>query len=65
MEFELEFSAELEAVHSIFYISLLKKFVRDPASLVPSERVVVKHNLSNEDSPYEILYRIGRMFKNK
>ena len=35
--YELELSANLAAVHSVFYISLLKKCVGDPASVVPLE----------------------------
>ena len=34
MAYELEFPAELAVVHPIFHISLLKKFVGDPLSIV-------------------------------
>ena len=33
--YKLEFPAELATVHPIFHISLLKKSVGDPASIVP------------------------------
>ncbi|KAH0697968.1 hypothetical protein KY289_015450 [Solanum tuberosum] len=35
--YELEFLAELAAVHPVFHVSLLKKFVGDPASIVSLE----------------------------
>ena len=37
VEFELEFPAKLAAVHPVFHLSLLKKCVGDPASIVPLE----------------------------
>ncbi|WMV37464.1 hypothetical protein MTR67_030849 [Solanum verrucosum] len=53
--YELELPADLVAVHPIFHISLLKKCVGDPASVVPLETVAVKDSLSFEDVPVEIL----------
>ncbi|WMV49927.1 hypothetical protein MTR67_043312 [Solanum verrucosum] len=39
--YELELPADLAAVHPVFHISLLKKCVGDPASIVPLESVAV------------------------
>ena len=55
--YELELPAELAAVHPVFHISLLKKYVGDPASIVPLESVAVKDSLSYKDVPVEILDR--------
>ncbi|WMV13471.1 hypothetical protein MTR67_006856 [Solanum verrucosum] len=55
--YELELQADLAAVHPVFHISLLKKCVGDPASIVPLESVAVKDSLSYEDVPVEILDR--------
>ena len=44
--YELELSEELAAVHPVFHISLLKKCVGDPASVVPLESVAVKYSIS-------------------
>ncbi|WMV40825.1 hypothetical protein MTR67_034210 [Solanum verrucosum] len=63
--YELELPAKLASVHSIFHISLLKKCVGDPASIVPLESVVVKDNLTYEDMPVEILDRQIRRLRNK
>jgi len=46
VSFELELPAELAAVHPVFHISLLKKCVGDPASIVPLESVAVKDSLT-------------------
>ena len=53
--YELEFPAKLAAVNSVFHISLLKKCVGDPASIVSLKSVSVKDSLSYEDVPVEIL----------
>ncbi|WMV10285.1 hypothetical protein MTR67_003670 [Solanum verrucosum] len=65
MAYELELPADLAAVHPAFHISLLKKCVGDPASIVPLESVAVKDSLSYEDVPVEILDRQVRRLRNK
>ena len=65
MAYELEFPTELVAVHPVFQISLLKKCVGDPASIVPLESVAVKDSLSYEDVPIQILDRQVRRLRNK
>ncbi|WMV58226.1 hypothetical protein MTR67_051611, partial [Solanum verrucosum] len=63
--YELELPADLAAVHPVFHISVLKKCVGDPASIVPLESVAVKDSLSFEDVPVEILDRQVRRLRNK
>ncbi|WMV58980.1 hypothetical protein MTR67_052365 [Solanum verrucosum] len=63
--YKLELPADLAAVHLVFYISLLKKCVGDPTSVVPLEIVAVKDSLSYEDVPVEILDRQVRRLRNK
>ncbi|XP_069143500.1 uncharacterized protein [Solanum lycopersicum] len=53
--YELELPAELVEVHPVFHISLLKKCVGDPASIVPLESVAMNGSLSYEDVPLETL----------
>ncbi|KAK4709708.1 hypothetical protein R3W88_004221 [Solanum pinnatisectum] len=63
--YELELPADPVAVHPVFHISLLKKCVDDPASIVPLESVAVKDSLSYEDVPVEILDHQVRRMRNK
>ncbi|WMV09299.1 hypothetical protein MTR67_002684 [Solanum verrucosum] len=65
MAYELELPADLATVHPVFHISLLKKCVGDPASIVPLESVALKDSLSYEDVPVEILDRQVRRLRNK
>ncbi|XP_069151831.1 uncharacterized protein [Solanum lycopersicum] len=61
----LELPAELTTVHSVFHISLLKKCVGDPASVVPLDSVAVNNSLSYEDVLVEILDSQVRRLRNK
>ena len=63
--YELELPAKLEAVHSIFDISLLKKRVAELASVVPLESLMVTYSLYYEDVPVEVLDRQVKIFRNK
>ncbi|WMV42092.1 hypothetical protein MTR67_035477 [Solanum verrucosum] len=63
--YELEFPTELAAVYPVFHISLLKKCVGDPASLVPLESVVVKDSLTFKEVQVDILDRKVRKLRNK
>ena len=55
--YELELPAELAIMNPVFQISLLKKCVGNPASILLMESVAVKNSLSYEDVPVEILDR--------
>ena len=55
--YELDLPAELCVVHLIFHISLLKKFVGDPTSIIPLESVAEKDSLTYEEVPVETLDR--------
>ena len=65
MAYDLELPAKLEAVHPVFHISLLKKCVGDPASIVPLESMPVKDSLSYKDVLVEILDRQVRRLRKK
>ena len=65
MSYELELPAKLTALHPVFHISLQKKCVGDPASIVPLESVAVKDSLSYEDVPVEIIDHPVRRLRNK
>ena len=65
MAYELEFPVKFATVHLVFHITLLKKCVGDPASIVSLESVAVKDIISYEDVPIKILDRHVRRLRNK
>ena len=65
MAYKLDFPVALEAVHLVFHISLLKKCVGDPASVVPLETATLKDCIYYKDVPVEILDRQFIRLKNK
>ena len=56
---------ELTLVHPIFHVSMLKKCIGDPESILPVEGLGVKDNLSYEEVPIQILDSPVKMLRNK
>ena len=52
-------------MHPVLHVSLLMKYVGDPASVVPLASVAVKYSLSFENVLDEILYHQIRWLRNK
>ncbi|KAK4731766.1 hypothetical protein R3W88_024754 [Solanum pinnatisectum] len=63
--YELDLPNELAPVHPVFHVSMLKKYIGDPISILPLEGLGVDENLSYEDVPVEILDRQVKMLRNK
>jgi len=63
--YELDLPNDLASVHLVFYVSLLKKCIGDPISIVPLESLGKKDSLSYEEVPVEILDRQVRKLRNK
>ncbi|WMV50992.1 hypothetical protein MTR67_044377 [Solanum verrucosum] len=63
--YELELLNYLASVHPMFHVSLLKKCVGDPTSIVPLESLGIQDKLSYEEVSVEILDRKVRKLRNK
>ncbi|XP_047264618.1 uncharacterized protein LOC124896821 [Capsicum annuum] len=57
LAYEVNLPSELVAVHPVFHVSILKKYIGNPSLIVPIESIKVKNNLSYEDIHVEILDR--------
>ncbi|XP_027767906.1 uncharacterized protein LOC114074221 [Solanum pennellii] len=65
VSYKLRLPQELAYVHPIFHISMLKKCLGDPASILPVEGLGVDENLSYEKVPVEILDSQVKWLRNK
>ncbi|WMV20311.1 hypothetical protein MTR67_013696 [Solanum verrucosum] len=63
--YELELPQELAAVHSVFYISMLKKCMGDHSLTMRTEDISIKDILSYEEIPVQILDRQVRKLRTK
>ncbi|WMV49630.1 hypothetical protein MTR67_043015 [Solanum verrucosum] len=63
--YEFELSQELDAIHLVFHISMLKKFMGDPSLIIPTEDIGIKESLSYEEILVQILDHRVRKFRTK
>ncbi|XP_049410610.1 uncharacterized protein LOC125873803 [Solanum stenotomum] len=63
--YELELPSELAPIHAVFHVSMLKKCIGDPVSILPSEGLGVDENLSYEEVPVDMLDRQVKRLRNK
>ena len=63
--YELKLPNELVLFHSVFNVSMLKKCIDDPESMLPIEGLGVKDNLSYEEVSVQILDRQVKKLRNK
>ncbi|WMV49468.1 hypothetical protein MTR67_042853 [Solanum verrucosum] len=55
--YELELPQELAAVHPVFHVPMLKKYMGYPSLIIPTEYIGIKDSLSYEEIPVQILDR--------
>ncbi|KAH0754464.1 hypothetical protein KY290_024734 [Solanum tuberosum] len=64
--YELELPSEMNLVHPVFHVSMLRKCVGDPNAIVSLDVVgVVEDNLTYEEVPVQILDRQVKRLRNK
>ncbi|XP_049391489.1 uncharacterized protein LOC125855859 [Solanum stenotomum] len=62
--YELDLPLELEAVHPVFHVSMLRKCIRDPSRIMPIENICITEDLSYTEVPIVILDRQVRKLRN-
>ncbi|XP_070042619.1 uncharacterized protein [Nicotiana tomentosiformis] len=63
--YELDFPLELEAVHPVFHVSMLRKCIGDPSRIMPIEDIHIAKDLSYAEVPAVILDRQVRKLRTK
>ncbi|XP_022854044.1 uncharacterized protein LOC111375452 [Olea europaea var. sylvestris] len=63
--YQLALPPKLAAVHNVFHISMLRKYVHDPNHVISYQTVDVQRDLSYEETPMMILDRKLHQLRNK
>ena len=63
--YRLALPSELEKIHSVFHVSMLRRYRTDLSHVVSSETIELKPDLTYEEKPVEILAREVKEFRNK
>ena len=63
--YRLALPQELEKIHNVFHVSMLRRYRSDPSHVVSSETIDFKPNLTYEEDPVEILDREVKELWNK
>ena len=53
--YRLALPLELEKIHNVFHVSMLRRYRSDPSHVVYSEMIELKPDLTYEEEPVEIL----------
>ena len=56
---------ELEKIHNVFHVSMLRRYRSDPSHVVSSETIKLRPDLTYEEEPVEILAREVKELWNK
>ena len=63
--YRLALPPELEKIHNVFHVSMLRRYRSDPLHVVSSETIELRPNLTYEEEPLEILAREVNDLRNK
>ncbi|TYK11938.1 ty3-gypsy retrotransposon protein [Cucumis melo var. makuwa] len=63
--YRLALPPSLSAVHDVFHVSMLRKYVPDPSHVVDYEPLEIDENLSYIEQPVEVLAREVKMLRNR
>ncbi|KAK6139125.1 hypothetical protein DH2020_027133 [Rehmannia glutinosa] len=63
--YRLALPPELAAVHNVFHISMLRKYISDPSHIINHEELDVSNNLAYEESPVAILGKKIHKLRNR
>ena len=65
VEYRLALPSELEKIHSVFHLSMLRRYRSDPSHVVSTETIELRPDLTYEEEPVEILAQEVKELRNK
>ena len=63
--YRLALPPDLEKIHDVFHVSMLRRYRSDPSHVVSSETIKLRPDLTYEEEPVEILAREVKELRNK
>ncbi|KAA0035421.1 pol protein [Cucumis melo var. makuwa] len=63
--YRLALPPSLSAIHDVFHVSMLRKYVSDPSHVVDYKPLEIDENLSYTEQPVEVLAREMKMLRNR
>ncbi|XP_040952797.1 uncharacterized protein [Gossypium hirsutum] len=63
--YQLKLPPELDLIHDVFHISMLRHYHSDPTHIVPVEEIEVRLGLTFEEKPVQILDRRLKVLRKK
>ena len=63
--YQLELPPELSRVHSVFHVSMLRKYVSDPSHVLMEQPITLREDWTYEEEPVQILDRREQQLRNK
>ena len=61
----LELPSDLDRIHDVFHVSMLRKYIPDPSNVLTEQLVEIQENLTYEEEPVQILDRREKVLRNK
>ncbi|XP_016743218.1 uncharacterized protein [Gossypium hirsutum] len=63
--YQLELPLELNCIHDVFRISMLRRYRSDPSHIIPVEEIEVRPNMTFEEESVQILNRDVKVLRRK
>ncbi|XP_016747384.1 uncharacterized protein [Gossypium hirsutum] len=63
--YQLELPLELDHIHDVFHVSMLRQYQSDPSHILPVEKIEVRSAMTFEEEPVQILDRKVKVLRRK
>ena len=63
--YRLELPSDLDRIHDVFHVSMLRKYIPDPSHVLTKQPLEIQENLTYEEEPVQILDRRKQVLRNK
>ena len=63
--YRLELPSDLNRIHEVFHVSMLRKYIPDPSHVLKEQPVEIQENLTYKEEPVQILDRRKQVLRNK